>query len=589
MLMSLYLKTLIVVSLSLLCISSAYADKTSDEVDYGQFRGLIIRNVKLKIVDVFEGKELSKFYRVANDLKMSTKRDVIRREFLFKKGDEFDPFLVSETKRILRTLGFLRRIRIIPTKVGTSEVDLLVSVQDTWTLIPQVGFSSGDGSDSRSVGVSESDLLGYGKTLGVGYSETDNRKKIQTVYDDPRVWGTYHRLRLTHFERTDGDFSSVFFGRPFRSFVEPFSWTSTISHEDTIGRLFQHGNERYIYRRRHFLFDLDFSLARVKNLEAVGRYSLGYKYSSEDFNSANDKDFEDLSLDPDLVSRDSALLAEDRRFSGPTLSYSEIDPEFVSMNYIDRFDRVEDYNLGKQVLIDTQIAPDFLGSDHDAMLFSLSRAGGEKFSKESFFRFELGMGSRLEKSGLSNTLYSFESKYYNVLGPLFSGDLFLGRHTLAANFGFDYGNDFDLDRELLIGADNGLRGYVSRAFTGDKRIVFNVEDRVHLVDDVLKLFSLGAAAFFDAGGATNASISDLIQDNIYSDVGVGLRIGFPRSSGGQVLRIDLALPLRSGPDDEGSGAFEPRIIFSGGQLFDSFTSSERAGERAAASSIGFDR
>ena len=71
------------------------------------------------------------------------------------------------------------------------------------------------------------------------------------------------------------------------------------------------------------------------------------------------------------------------------------------------------------------------------------------------------------------------------------------------------------------------------------------------------------------------------------DAGVGLRLGFPRSSGGRIARIDLAFPLRDGPD--GSRAFEIRATFAGGTLFNSHLRSETSSPEQANVSIGFDK
>jgi hypothetical protein len=131
-----------------------------------------------------------------------------------------------------------------------------------------------------------------------------------------------------------------------------------------------------------------------------------------------------------------------------------------------------------------------------------------------------------------------------------------------------------------------VRSYSAKTFTGSKRIGFNIEDRMHFVDDLFKIISVGGAVFFDAGGSTDRSYGRLLGDEIYSDVGVGLRLAFPRSSGGRVLRLDVAFPLSDGPDD--SGRFEPLFIVGGGQLFGSSLRSESLGVERASVAVGFD-
>ncbi len=577
-----------VLSLSLLSIE-AHADKPAAqpaEPSYVHLNGKPIGEIRVSIDDIFDEKNTSAIYHVANGLKIKTQDQVVRRELLLKEGAVFDDFLLKESERNLRTLGFLREVRIVPHETA-GVVNLEVLVRDTWTIIPQFSFTSGTGNQKLAAGIAESNLLGLGKRVEFLYEEDNNRQSYSGLYDDNRVWGTYNKLLAARFQRNDGHETLLLFGKPFRSLVDTVSWSTEIDASDTIGRLFENGDERFIYRREHAVYAAKYAIARGDPKKSVGRYSLGYRYEEDYFTAADEQDFADLDLDPNSLNQDPALLAEDRRYTGPTFTYEEIEPDYITMNYIDRFDREADYNLGSEFAASGFLAPDFMGSSDDALHFSLNQARGYKFSSSSFVRGEIGAGSRIEEDGILNSLFRTEIKFYNVLGLLQLGSQSLGRHTIAAGLALDYGYDLDNDREFLVGADNGLRAYDAKTFTGDKRLILNLEDRVHLIDDAFQLVSIGAAAFIDAGGSTRESFSNLIGDHFYSNVGVGLRIAFPRSTGGRVLRIDVALPLRDGPD--GTGAFEPRLIFSGGQLFNSFLRSETAGPEQATVGIGFDR
>ena len=53
----------------------------------------------------------------------------------------------------------MRKVSIKPIEDG-GFVDLIVYAQDTWTIIPQVGFSTGTGSDKVSARLIEQNLLG---------------------------------------------------------------------------------------------------------------------------------------------------------------------------------------------------------------------------------------------------------------------------------------------------------------------------------------------------------------------------------------------------------------------------------------------
>ncbi len=552
---------------------------------YEEFNGKIIRNITFQVHEIFDQPD-NALFRQANALKISTKEQVLRRELLFKEGDVFDHFQLEESERALRSLKYLRKIEISPVSDGNF-LDLHVQAQDTWTFIPQLSYSSGVGTDRASVGVSESDVMGLGKRAEILFAEEDSRQSIEGLYDDSRLWGSFHRLLLGYFDRNDGERSVLLIGRPFRSLLDDSSWAFNSDISDTIGRLFENNEERFIYRQDKSDIDIRYTFARGDPEEHLLRYTVGYSYAEADFSQATLQDFDDINLDPNEVSQDPSLLAEDRRYTGPLLAFQSIKQDFISMNYIDRFERVEDYNLGSDSSFSAIFAGESLGSLQDAAILTGNHSRGLRFNSSSFLRGEIGFASRRNREEFQDSLLRAELRYYNVLGMLKLKERPLGRHTLAVSMFLDYGNELDKDRELLIGGDNAIRGYEARTFTGDKRIAMNIEDRMHFIDDAFSLVSVGAAAFLDVGASTDESFGNMLTDEIYSNVGLGLRLAFPRSSGERVVRLDVALPLREGPD--GSDRFEPRIIFAGGLLFGSRLRSETIGPEKASIEVGFDR
>lgn len=546
-----------------------------------ELNGKTIRKINIVVKDIFEGSDLNSLYRTANDLKYTTSHVVIERELLFEVGDSYDEFLVRESERIIRRLKYLRNVRI-SAQLENDEVDLTVTAQDTWTLIPQFSFSSGDGRGRTAVGLAESDLMGLGKRLEVLYREDDGQTGVETVYEDNRVLGSDYGLLAAVFDRNDGNALFLEVSKPFRALVDEAGWTVKTEELDEIGRLYQAADTEYIYRTNQLQFGGRLARARGNPKTLVRRFSLGFDYIDKTYDEATPEDYETIDLDPDSVSHDPDLLATDRKFIGPSIGFSSVQADYVSMNFIDRFARVEDYNMGQTVFWNAMYAPEELGSDESALLLEGGGTNGYRLGGGAFLRAELDIGTRLMNSEFENSLISTEINYYNVLGELTAGGLFLGKHTLAVGFLANYGDKFDRDRQLLLGGDNGLRGYEARTFAGDTRVVLNLEDRVHLVEDAFQLIDVGASAFIDVGGATYDSFGDLVSNEIYSDVGVGLRLAFPRSSGSRVVRFDIAVPMRDGPD--GSGAGEPRFLVSGGQVFSSFLPSERG--RSVSTDLG---
>jgi hypothetical protein len=560
-----------------------------------------IRSIKIKIGEIFEDKD-SEIYGLANSVKASTHESVIRTELLFKEGDPYDPYLIRQTARNLRLQRYLRDIKVIPTFDGDA-VDITVSARDSWTLIPYFAYSSGTGQKNRGIGISEGNVGGTAGRLDARYQEQASRKTSAFSYYTPQLLGTRKNFQAGFADRSDGNVYTASVGLPFRSLMQRDAWAFDFGNQNTVGRLFDAGTESYIFRQHLDNFGALYTFAgpgkhpATKDDPYTGiykgqtvlsqRYSVGYSYQKASFYQADLQDYEALDLDPTQVSNSISGLPSNRRFSGPTVQYQNIQPEFISMNYIDRFDRVEDYNLGRESLLNAQFSPRSLGSLDNSLLLNGNRSKGWRYSEKSFLRGEIGGATRFDQTSVQNTLLRTEAKYYNVMGDWFAGDRFLGRHTFASQFFFDYGEKLDKDRQLTLGADNALRGYEVNAFEGDKRIALNLEERTHLTDDIFQLVSLGTAVFVDIGGATRNDIGALLTDDLYGDVGFGLRFCFPRASGGGIARLDFAVPLRDGPD--GSKAGEPRVIFSLGQLFGARLRSEMVGAENAAAGIGFDR
>ncbi|HEY6148111.1 MAG TPA: hypothetical protein VIZ69_10455, partial [Thermoanaerobaculia bacterium] len=183
----------------------------------------------------------------------------------------------------------------------------------------------------------------------------------------------------------------------------------------------------------------------------------------------------------------------------------------------------------------------------------------------------LGEGWRLGSRTFVLGTLSYRTRYDGAFeNEIFSGSGFfvhefktqLPRQTFVSRVTVDRGWHLDKDVQFFADGDNGLRGYRLYAFEGNKRIVWNAEQRIFLGREILQLFSLGAAAFFDTGAATPEDQPLRIRD-FKTDVGIGLRIGITRAATNSILRIDVAYALN--PDAKGRRGL--LVSFSSGQGF----------------------
>jgi hypothetical protein len=104
----------------------------------------------------------------------------------------------------------------------------------------------------------------------------------------------------------------------------------------------------------------------------------------------------------------------------------------------------------------------------------------------------------------------------------------------------------ELDRQLTLGSDVGLRGWDPDYFDGTGRALVNAQWRTILFRDVLQFFSVGAVVFADAGKTWGARVGD-DTGGVRVDGGVGLLFDLSRFSTNNVMRLEIAWPDDGGP------------------------------------------
>jgi hemolysin activation/secretion protein len=117
-----------------------------------------------------------------------------------------------------------------------------------------------------------------------------------------------------------------------------------------------------------------------------------------------------------------------------------------------------------------------------------------------------------------------------------------------ASFDAVVSNDLDLDQQILLGGDSGLRGFPLRYQAGTSRALLRLEDRFFTDWYPFHLLRVGYAAFIDAGRTWGDDTRATPSLGMLYNVGFGLRLSSPRASSGSVVHIDLAMPL-NGPAD----------------------------------------
>jgi hypothetical protein len=244
---------------------------------------------------------------------------------------------------------------------------------------------------------------------------------------------------------------------------------------------------------------------------------LTYRYLQRDFSALGD-----LTTTP---------LPADELIHGLTATLSFEDLHFVKEKQLDNFVRTEDLTLGRTTSL--SFGRTGLPVPKGVKRFELSarRREAHQLAANQYLILILAAQTLFEK----DTIASLRLQYYYK---------WLRSQTLACNFEFDYGHDLEASRQFLLGGDSGLRGYRAREFAGDKRILFNFENRLFTPLTILTV-ALGGVLFFDAGNVWGNSAAIDLADLNYS-LGAGLRLGYTKSPNSRVGRIDFAWPINRG-------------------------------------------
>jgi outer membrane protein assembly factor BamA len=483
-----------------------------------------VRDIKVVRQDVFpEITGKPRFvYDWANKLHIVTKENVIRSELLFKSGDVFDPELLEESERNLRRLAYIGEVEITPVREESTFVDISVVTQDQWSTLLSTIFRREGGRTTLGLAVEEFNLLGFGKQVFSEFRHEPEGNILSLGYTDPLLFGSRWTTREAFETGPFINRVSAQLVRPFFSLDTKWAMGVSTSFRDEIIRLFEASEE--INRVR-----LETDQVRLFGARALGgrfnktRLQLTYRFAERDFSAiaGETTDLEDVS--------------DDELIHSLTLGLSFESLSFVEEKQIDKFLRTEDLTLGSITSI--SLGRTGLPVPKGVKRFELRvrrREAHKIFNKQYLFAI-LGFVTQFENNRLNDTITSLRLRYYNKM---------LSRQTLALNFELDYGNALEDTRQFLLGGDSGLRGYPARAFSGVKRFLVNIEDRIFTS---LNLFTvaIGGVIFMDAGNVWEEDETLDLTDLNYS-VGFGLRLGYTKSPRSRVGRIDFALPLNRG-------------------------------------------
>jgi outer membrane protein assembly factor BamA len=484
-----------------------------------------IRFNALELFDIGGRDQDSKLSRMANRLHIRTREATIADQLLFREGDLYNASAVAESARILRSTRYLRDASIRPVAYHDGFVDLEVTTQDVWTLNPGFSFGRHGGKNTASVELEELNLLGLGTQMGIGYKSGIDRDSTAVFYHDRQLGSSWWDLQLTYSDNSDGRLADFSLERPFYSLDTRRAGGVSLNDDLRVDSRYDLGEIIDQYETHAKFASAYWGFSSGLSNGWTRRYSVGATYDDHEFSNAP-------GVDPAM------LLPGDRKLVYPWVATEWVQDRFATTRNRDQIEKTEDYSLGWQFRAQVGFASSSAGSDRNAVMLEGTASTGYDLSARQSLILTGAASGRLEDGNLANGLLGAEARYYFRQSP---------RRLLFMGLSATVGSNLDADTQVLLGGDNGLRGYPLRYQAGTGRWLFTAEQRVFSNWYPFQLFNVGGAAFFDVGRVVGRDPLGSEPQGLLKDVGLGLRFGNSRSALGNVLHVDFAFPLDGDP------------------------------------------
>jgi outer membrane protein assembly factor BamA len=453
------------------------------------------------------------------------------------EGQTLDREKLDQSLRNIRALDFIGDAHAKIENIPGDSVDIFIDTEDLWTTVAGISSEGGGGLYNIRAYAEEKNVAGQG--IGVEsdviFSSDNNEGYFVHVYD-PRFAGTRNALNAQLQDYTYARILGLTLSRPFFSVDTRWSYAFELYDKDLIPRIFSGGEEqhRYDLKQNYYGARLTRAFGRYKRLET----SVNYTFNKYDYSLIDDY--------PELP--------EDESIGGPGVGLKLSTRRYITATYLDEFGNTED--LIEHATLATSVSwsgPTF-NAGYQATIFSIGagffirpRPGLYAGFSDTYSTHFIGGNHRQRISNTAAAIVYIKPSTYQLLAA-----------RSIVTFGWRQKPDY----QLVLGGDNGLRGYPDRYLSGTRLSLTNIEYRVFSPYEILTV-GLGAAAFFDAGYVWGRD-DKIAAADLKTDIGIGLRFGLTKSSTSRIIKLDLARALN---EDNWYISFGTENTFSLGEFF----------------------
>jgi hypothetical protein len=552
-------------------VFSAYEIETIDEVLSSQHlvrelkpEGKTIEHVDVAPLDVFEPRDPLPAW--LNAFHATTRRAVIFREMLLRRGERYQQTLVDETLRNLRAVPQLSLVLVVAT-VGTApgRIGVVIITKDVWSLRASWDVvATPGGIEEFNLTPTETNLFGTHQTAQASFTYEPSAYTFGVGYTVPRLDAS--RVAVVADAEVmvnratgspEGTYGSLTAGQPLYSGLAHWSWDSVVQWENVVTRRYVNAQlSSYVdpttsllvpYQYRTDLYGAQYELTRSFGWDtkqdvtvAAGINRVVYRVPSAGLNPTAVADF----IRDRVPTSDTSV--------GPTIRYRIYARRYVRVIDFDSLALQEDYGLGHDITL--RASPSFRALGGSRNVVDLYAAAQYTFAlRDGLFRVSIVSDNGIEPTQISDAVVT---PWAHLVTPTIGK---LGRIVLDGGLEYRWRNY--LRNYEIVGGDDRIRGFPTNFFVGKDMVAYSVELRSRPVE--ILSCQLGGVAFYDVADAFNG----FSQLEPYQSTGFGFRALFPWLDR-VVFRGDIGFPLKR-PIDPTTGALIPPygFIVSFGQAF----------------------
>jgi hypothetical protein len=501
-------------------------------------------------------------YRTLNLLHVNTAETFIRRELLFQEGDCYDPFLITESDRLLDGYGFMYVEEITSEPDGSGGHRVNVVARDEWSTKIDLRPNYEGGLNIERIQVTEENLLGQGVFGEYTYYKRRETRTESFGVRTPRFFGRSDAGAAIGNSRA-GHFFDQYWRYPF------------VGEAGRIGirQGFRRATDYFAYSvEGPETYEQVLVPVRREQIEFSGAYRFGQAGESVIVGTSLTVDNVTFPGGPEIILEDDF----DVRDSLPGPNPADLDRQLresaatrVSLHVGTRRFRYVEY-IGLDDLRHTDLvglgffAGVTVGRSIDFFVPNGPRRDHDLYTRGHFsFTVPLGLSvlsggttveaRRLDDDGWRDILVDADLAAFGRISALPSHTLFVRAQSAG-------GWDTTLPFQLSLGGREGIRALEEDRFPGGRLLRFVLEDRVVLPWPA-QTADLGLTLFSDLGRVWPGDTPYGVDSGWQASLGFGLRFGLPRGTR-NIYRADIAFPVG---DTDASGPIF-RISFEFNQL-----------------------